>query len=108
MVYKLALLIKQGEMSSRIIYFSLFFIVPTLAAGRDCDASDGYIRDYWDNVTDNCDQECGWMQCGDVCINAMAGAWCTCGEERLRLYGNSGYDYCCVDHSPDNRDTMQC
>ena len=72
-----------------------------MAAGRDCDLSDGYIRDHRDNVTDNCDQECGWMQCGDVCINAGAGDLCYCGEERLRLM--NGYYYCCVDHSPDNR-----
>ena len=44
------------------------------------------------------------MQCGDVCINARAGVWCYCGEERLSPY--DGYDYCCVDLSPDNR--TQC
>ena len=60
--------------------------------------------DHRGNVTDNCDQECGWMQCGDVCIHALAGDLCFCGEERLKLYG--GNDYCCVDHSPDNR--AQC
>ena len=91
-------------MSLRILNFSLLFIVPTWAAGRDCDDSDGYIRDHRDNVTENCDQECGWLQCGDVCINAVAGYLCICGTERLTIY--SGNYYCCVDHSPDNR--KQC
>ena len=85
MLYKLALLMQQGEISPRILYLSLLFFVPTWADGRDCDSSDGYIKDHRDNVTDNCDQECGWMQCGDVCINAVAGDWCNCGQERLSL-----------------------
>ena len=75
-----------------------------VVAGRDCDSSDGYIRDNWDNVTDNCDQECGWMQCGDVCINVWAGSLCTCGEEKL--YPGGEAHYCCVNHSPDNK--TQC
>ncbi len=91
-------------MSWSIIYLSFLFSVPTWSAAKDCESSDGYIRDHQDNVTDNCDQECGWAQCGDVCIHATAGALCYCGEERLTLY--SGNDYCCVDHSPDNR--RQC
>ena len=88
-------------MSSRILYLSFLIFVPMWAAGRDCDASDGYIRDHRDNVTDNCDYECGWMQCGDVCINARVGYWCFCGENRLRIF--NGYDYCCVDRSSDNK-----
>ena len=60
-------------MNSSIICLSLLFFVPTLSAGRDCESSDGYIRDHRDNVTDNCDQECGWMQCGDVCIKHRLG-----------------------------------
>ena len=39
-----------GSSSSGILYLCLFllFFVPTWAAGRDCDASDGYIRDHQD------------------------------------------------------------
>ena len=90
-------------MYARFLYLPFLIFVPTLEAGRDCDSSDGYIRNHQDNVTDNCDYECGWAQCGDVCINAKAGARCYCGEERLDIY--SGLHYCCVDqdHSPDNR-----
>ena len=92
------------NMSLMIQYLSLLFSVPTWAAGRDCSISDGYIRGHLDNVTDICDQECGWLQCGDVCINSLHGNLCYCGEERLDLYGGS--HYCCVDHSLDNR--TQC
>ena len=60
-------------MSSRIILFNLLIFGHTLVVGRDCDSSDGHIRDHRDNMTDNCDQECGWMQCGDVCIHAWTG-----------------------------------
>ena len=91
-------------MHSRILFLSLLLFVSTWAAGRNCDDSDGYIRDHQDNVTDNCDYECGWWQCGDVCINVVGGARCYCGEEGERLF--SGYDYCCMDHSPKNR--TQC
>ena len=94
----------QGNISSMMQYFSLLFFVPTWAAGRDCDSSDGYIRDNRDNVTDNCDQECGWQQCGDICIRLIFGKLCYCGGIRLESY-LIGY-YCCVDHSPDNR--TQC
>ena len=99
-----------------LIFFILLILVRTWAAGRDCDLSDGYIRDHRGNVTDNCDQECGFMQCGDVCINAYADDRCYCGEEKLRLF--RGSYYCCVDWmtpffilgdrgiSPDNR--TQC
>ena len=69
-----------------LLLFSPYIFVPTCAAGGDCDLSDGYIRDHRDNATDNCDQECGWMQCGDVCINVGSGNLCNCGEERLILY----------------------
>ena len=94
----------QGKVSTRFLFFSLLFF-STGSAGRDCDLSDdGYIMDHWDIVTDNCDHECGWVKCGDVCIFAKADNRCYCGEERLRLV--RGYDYCCVDHSPDNR--TQC
>ena len=55
-------------------------------------------------MTDNCDQECGWVQCGDVCLYSMTGKWCHCGEKRLDL--NRGQHYCCVHHSFDNR--TQC
>ena len=88
------------------LFISLFIFVPTLAVGRDCALSDGYIRDHLENVTDNCDQECGWLQCGDVCINALAGSWCFCGEERLHLL--TGDYYCCVDSFPYNRTKWQC
>ncbi len=91
-------------MSLSIIYLSLLFFDPTWSAARDCDGSDGDIRDHRDNVTDICDQECGWMQCGDVCINAIAGDVCFCGKKRLILY--SGRYYCCVDHSSGNK--TQC
>ena len=76
----------QHKMSSSVLYLSLFFIVPTWSAGRDCESSDGYIRDHQDNVTDNCDYECGWAQCGDVCINAKAGEWCDCGKKGMYKY----------------------
>ena len=94
----MVLFMQHGEMSSKILFLSILIFVPTWAAGRDCASSDGYIRDHRDNVTDNCDYECGWMQCGDVCINSLAGKWCNCGEERLFI---RGYYYCCVDHDYD-------
>ena len=94
-------------MSFWLIFFILSILVQTWAVERNCDSSDGYIRDHQDNVTDNCDYACGWAQCGDVCINAYSGSWCYCGEEKLRLQLYSGYDYCCVDHSPGNSLT-QC
>ena len=91
-------------MSFGILFFSLFIFVPTWAVGRNCSHSDGYIRDHRDNVTDNCDYECGWVQCGDVCISSVTGRWCYCGEQMMNSY--TGLHYCCVDHSPDNR--TQC
>ena len=91
-------------MYARLLLFSLMIFVPTWVDGRDCDSSDGYIRDHQGNVTDNCDYECGWMQCGDICINAFGGRWCFCVRERLWLI--SGEYHCCVDQSPDNR--TQC
>ena len=97
-----------GRMFSRIIFLNLFIVIPTWEAERDCDSSDGYIRDHSDNravtVTDICDYECGWMQCGDVCINTKYAKLCQCGEWMLRLY--AGNYYCCLDHTPDNR--TQC
>ena len=59
-------------MSWRTLIFLLLIYSPAWAAARECADSDGYIRDHRDNVTDNCDQGCGWRQCGDVCINARA------------------------------------
>ena len=85
-----------------ILLFSFLICVPTWVVGRNCDLSDGYIRDLLDNATDNCDQECGWLRCGDVCINALLQMQCFCGGQWL----NFGTYYCCVDHSPDNR--TQC
>ena len=85
-----------------ILLLSLF--ISTSAQRKDCYLSDGYIRGHMDNVTDNCDQECGWLQCGDVCIRAVIEKWCFCGEKRLELYKEPYY--CCVDPSPDNR--TQC
>ena len=84
-------------MSMTILLFSLFIFVPTWAAVRNFSLSDGYVWGNVDNVTDFCDYECGWMQCGDICINAMAGK-CYCGEVMLDLY-YAPY-HCCVDHSP--------
>ena len=91
-------------MSSKILCLSIFFLVPTWAAGQDCESSDGYIRDHQGNVTDNCDYECGWWQCGDVCVSAITGDYCYCGEKKLNIIVTDYY--CCVDHSPDNR--TQC
>ena len=111
MVYKLALFMQQGDTSSRIFFLSLMIFIPTWAAGRDCDSSDGYIRNNLDNVTDNCDYECGWMQCGDVCIHSFRGYLCFCGEikkgrtDRMDLF--RGTHYCCVDQSPAENRT-QC
>ena len=92
-----------------ILLFSLIFSVPIWANSRDCALSDGYIRDHLDNVTDNCDYECGWVKCGDVCINGAVGKICVCvtvwsggGEVEARLNLMDDPYYCCVDHSPDN------
>ena len=93
-------------MPSRIFLFSLLTFVPAWAAGKDCGLSDGYIRGQMDNVTDNCDQECGWLQCGDVCINAVAGELCLCGGEPERVILYEGENYCCVDNFYDN--TTHC
>ena len=90
-----------SKMFLRILLFSLLIFVLTWAAGRNCEHSDGYIRNHWDNLTDNCDHECG--------INVRAGALCLCAglhgaEQRLEIY--NGPNYCCMDPSPDNR--TQC
>ena len=82
-----------------ILLFSLIIYVPTWATSRDCEHSDGYIRNRLDNMTDKCDRECGWRQCGDVCVNLVGGKWCYCGEKKLYLDWTSPY-YCCVDHTP--------
>ena len=70
-------------------FISIFLIIiPSWVAGRDCEASDGYIRDRRDNVTDNCDYECGGVQCGDVCINGGAGKHCFCEDKMLSNIAN--------------------
>ena len=86
LLHELSVELVIGRMSSRIIFLNLFIVIPTWALDRDCDSSDGYISDHRDNVTDNCDQECGWAQCGDVCINVYVGDWCYCGEEKLNIH----------------------
>ena len=57
----------------------MVYLTTWTAGIRDCQTSDGYLRDHQDNATDNCDYKCGWMKCGDVCINAKEGKWCKCG-----------------------------
>ena len=95
-----------SKMLCGMLVFSLSIVFPTLTAERDCNISDGYIRDNQANVTvtENCDQECGWMQCGDVCINAWVNSWCYCSGVKLELY--SAKLYCCVDQSSDQK--TQC
>ena len=69
---------------------TLLICLPMLTVERDCETSDGYIRNHRENVTDNCDHECGWMQCGDVCMKAAAGSLCYCGEKTLDIYRQQG------------------
>ena len=92
-------LLVTGQKESWIFFILIFF--PMWAVSRDCERSHGYIwnlRNLRYNVTDNCDEECGWRQCGDVCIKLEN--FCYCGGQRQDLY--SGAYYCCVDHATDN------
>ena len=76
--------------------FLLLSIVGSEA--KDCSASDGYIKDHRDNVTDLCDYECGYAQCADVCINEIKGGQCGCSKPV-----NLNIDqYCCPDTLPEN------
>ena len=98
-------MLNLSQDSRRILLFNILIYFPNCISGRDCSISDGYIRGHWGNMTDICDQECGWRQCGDVCINAYEGFLCICGEEHLVLI--SGPYFCCMDNKiSDNR--TQC
>ena len=86
------------------IFYLLVYLTTWTVGIRDCQTSDGYLRDHQDNATDNCDYKCGWMKCGDVCINAKEGKWCECGLTQLELY--NGEFYCCLNPALDN--STQC
>ena len=58
-------------MSWRTLIVVLLIYSPTWAAAKECTELEGYIRNHRDNVTDKCDYECRWAQCGDVCINVL-------------------------------------
>ena len=80
----------------------IFINFPNEAVGMDCHTS--YIVRYnRNNVTETCDQGCGWAQCGDVCIDAGNGEWCYCGMlpmEKISLYHGEN-NFCCVESDKD-------
>ena len=80
--------------------FPIFLILSIVGSeAKNCSASDGYIKDHRDNVTDVCDYECGYAQCADHCINYYDGAQCFCSENRTLLNLDQ---YCCPDSLPEN------
>ena len=87
--------------------FLLLSIVGSEA--KDCSASNGYIKGH--RETDVCDYECGYSQCGDICINlygkftGRGQCYCSKGE---KTYLDPD-EYCCPDNLPENstKCTMQ-